>query len=499
MRSRSKLISFDTVTALSGAVSFTGNMASYYTLTGTSSPSTVPAVISIGPSPFGLIDVSDIPISYLGTRYQRNPGAVLARLQAVTSSSAYKESTLSYYRAQRDVSAAIKKATFVSKIHTKAMTDVSTPTFRKISQSGGIVLSPMSSNDSLVEAEVRNVGPGEVMRHHDFVSYTQNSTNTRYNCGTTQRYDFDSKVYGIPLSAIDEIVGKVYPDLMDRQSAINSAFDAVSAGEFDLPVFLLESRQSFSSVVAAIIRISRIISDIKHFRFSSLAPESWRKYILTRDRGQDTSTILLDAWLEARYAWRPLISDIQSAMKYFSNDRSKVQRRTFRGYDVSDEDSSTTYSVVTTTDQGHTITVNASENFNVLQNARAGVVVDITSTLAGARSLGLLDIAGAAWEIVPWSFVIDWVVNIKGILSGLNPQAGLDQRGSYCSVQCITTGTGTFDCVAPWGTASGLWLIRRRVLKDRTIDVSRSFLPIMDINFDIPKLVDAIALLWRFR
>jgi hypothetical protein len=63
-----------------------------------------------------------------------------------------------------------------------------------------------------------------------------------------------------------------------------------------------------------------------------------------------------------------------------------------------------------------------------------------------ASQLGFVNPAAIAWELVPFSFVVDWFVNVGEFLNNFTDLWGLTVTDPYTSILC--TGVGQF---------SGLW------------------------------------------
>lgn len=158
---------------------------------------------------------------------------------------------------------------------------------------------------------------------------------------------------------------------------------------------------------------------------------------------------LSNLWLEWHFGWSPLISDCQAAAKVISDPipDTKIygQAETFERY---------AYTTVTGTLNKTTET----RSVVTRHRCRQGAYVAITNpNLALAGQLGLLNPAALAWEIVPFSFVVDWFVNVGDWLQGFTDFAGMTLRMPYTSQH-----TWSFDnfarstsgyMVSPWWIA----------------------------------------------
>lgn len=111
---------------------------------------------------------------------------------------------------------------------------------------------------------------------------------------------------------------------------------------------------------------------------------------------------VVNAWLEYRYAWRPLYGDIQSFIKTVNRPRRQFplyKERTGR---------SLTYSEHAPMDMGHYVLY---VDLNVNVSARGNVYSKHAP--AAFRVMPLT----TAWELVPLSFIIDWFFSVGEALT----------------------------------------------------------------------------------
>jgi len=117
---------------------------------------------------------------------------------------------------------------------------------------------------------------------------------------------------------------------------------------------------------------------------------------------------IANAWLEWRYGWRTLLYDLDNLaeavanLEYKRTRYSKRQGTSHSWTDSSTEDSVTsvgTYRFVTTYD--YTVSV------------RGSVTADISPSSFQFNPVQ------TAWELVPWSFVVDWLINVGQALSAI--------------------------------------------------------------------------------
>jgi hypothetical protein len=213
------------------------------------------------------------------------------------------------------------------------------------------------------------------------------------------------------------------------------------------------------------------------------------QYISYR-RAFSRKTVLLsfNAWLSGRYGWRVLVFDIQDINHLIrtmdEGQRTRVKERV--GEDFSHID-----------DNSH-LEVFANHN---------NLVEDITSYDVAVRGSVIADFVPnkirlnpitTAWELVPYSFVVDWLINIGSALDRISFLAINNQYTACTGVKItasrevsytITNQPGTVINSHNWtGSIKEDWEARWRN------PCLISALPTVSLNLDWLKVTDLIAL-----
>lgn len=130
-----------------------------------------------------------------------------------------------------------------------------------------------------------------------------------------------------------------------------------------------------------------------------------------RVRDTPPSRRLADHWLEYTYGWSPLVSDVHGALegmrKGFTDPVGAV-----KGYSRSSQ-----------------LPRDSKSTFGNSPKRATGYVAGRVSNPGAhlANGLGLLNPASLAWELMPYSFVVDWFIPVGDVLSSLT--AGLGMSG----------------------------------------------------------------------
>ena len=143
-----------------------------------------------------------------------------------------------------------------------------------------------------------------------------------------------------------------------------------------------------------------------------------------------TGVFPANKYLEYKYGWQPLMSDLHGLQeKLHEKDLRKQQliRATATA--------STTEVQSTTKWGGNAIVKTTGSTKSVLFGSVA------RPDLAKANSWGLINPLSVAWELVPFSFAIDWLMPIGNTLSALTATAGLDFFRGYINRKESTTVT----------------------------------------------------------
>jgi hypothetical protein len=124
-------------------------------------------------------------------------------------------------------------------------------------------------------------------------------------------------------------------------------------------------------------------------------------------------------WLAFHFGWEPLVQDIGAGIKTLS--KPYPPRRIFG------KGSGTYFSRNKSAGSFWTYTELDYRSF-----VKTGATVTVNSpNLFIAQQLGFVNPLSVAWELVPFSFVVDWFVNVGQVLGQMSEFAGLTLSETY--------------------------------------------------------------------
>lgn len=126
------------------------------------------------------------------------------------------------------------------------------------------------------------------------------------------------------------------------------------------------------------------------------------------------------AWLEATYGWKPLINDVVSAAEAFA--QTNLEEQILLEYRVRKSSTHRAQNLSTLNDTLWKVSEIRDQEQTELISLAATILHPTDRQQAG---LGLSDISTVAWELLPYSFVVDWFAPVGDYLRALTATAGL--------------------------------------------------------------------------
>jgi hypothetical protein len=167
------------------------------------------------------------------------------------------------------------------------------------------------------------------------------------------------------------------------------------------------------------------------------------------------SKSLANNWLELQYGWKPLLSDIDESMRILASYIEKSSG-------TQQVKATATMTRQTVGKIFGPVSVDPAIGFErsqTLWSCRFGCKYKISSHLTSSLAqLGFTNPINLAWEILPWSFVVDWFLPIGPYLESLSAPHGLEFVVGYKTRfgRQITNSLVSFDGKMPGDSTANL-------------------------------------------
>lgn len=221
-----------------------------------------------------------------------------------------------------------------------------------------------------------------------------------------------------------------------------------------------------------------------------------------RSHSKDLSKFLSDEWLVMRYGFTPLVLAIDESLSAVTAERRSKRQTARSSSNVNEID--WTGSVVNRTGWSYNWTETPS--LQASASVRAGQLYEHVFGMEDKYGFAAHDIASTLWEIFPYSFVADWLVNMQDYIRATTPKAGVRHIADWTTVEKTVTRRVEFDYTwnSPSGfvndTSPGGYMYRTDVEKVRNPGISVGLSSKhRTIKFEAPKdwlhLADGISLI----
>lgn len=138
-------------------------------------------------------------------------------------------------------------------------------------------------------------------------------------------------------------------------------------------------------------------------------------------------------WLEYQYGWKPLLGDVHGLTKSFADRYSspKAFLVNVRGYSKEED-------LLSISSSNELYDYNEFQKTDVRCNTSLYYQLSDNLELMKASKLGLINPFSVAWELVPFSFMVDWFVPIGGVLNVLDADAPYSFIGGHTTTVLVS-------------------------------------------------------------
>ena len=360
-----------------------------------------------------------------------------------------------------------------------------------------------------------------VLIHRVRTQYTPGTVNasSRLRSDNSVQFEGSGSLFELYGSGISDSVGSQFsgrlvapvPDSSDIDAAVIAAQANVTGADWDTLTFLAELKKTTHDLANVGTRFNNLTSKLAReaWEIHTLRKTNAGTFVLKKNLKRGIKRFLLTTdpweifrslWLEARFMWRPMIGDAKDAVTALQQCLEKGQSMLRgRGRQTLSGSSAKTYETYLNANATEFVTEELEWDLTI----RAMCYMrfdDIASSHFG------FDAGVTAWELIPYSFVVDYFTNIGSWVSSLRPNIAGQFAGQCYSIKLeerytvrshvdwhdspaqIVSGTHLTGCVGQLWTDSY-----------QRLPYSGIPLPSLKPRLTLPKLVDIAALFIKGR
>lgn len=216
---------------------------------------------------------------------------------------------------------------------------------------------------------------------------------------------------------------------VETSVAMTALSAELAAGISSILVSLAEADKTVAMLVKALKIVTKPLTTARQIlRFSrqDLRDPVKRKKVF------DTAS---DIWLEGRYGWRPLFYDYMSYAELAETPYN--HRQTVRSTDIPHNYTGSPALVRDAVLYGELgCYVDYTSEYKA--KVRYGQTADFTissESIGFIKNLGGLDPLGTVWDLIPYSFVVDWFLNLGDVLQATQAYALIDERVGWATCE----------------------------------------------------------------
>lgn len=371
----------------------------------------------------------------------------------------------------------------------RVMSDDVTPEFRKVRDSGGLICNPASSYMEKFGPKVEFGFTGKFSRpkYPDILVTVKNLQAPAWRPTASQ---WAGDIKDASLNAFLAANRGEYADDAEVSELHTGLSAALTEGIASLLVTYAEMPKTIGMLLKAYDYLRRPLQDVaKKFR---------------RMSGKERIDKVNEWWLEGRYGWRPFIYDVMSIHE--AQHHVAKSRRTVRGgipawnYETD---------TIVTSYLWNGLRSDLVRAIKYSGHVSAGQTCDYaTGMMHGFRKFGIYDIVGAGWDLVPYSFVVDWFINVGDAAKAMQAYALIDERIGWTKYTLKCESVLSHNVVQPGPIPYGLGVVEivsvinegefpHYTLKEWNREAVTNFMPTIGLrcDLDMTKVIDGAALL----
>lgn len=220
-----------------------------------------------------------------------------------------------------------------------------------------------------------------------------------------------------PWPVLTKVDGKAYSKFLSP----------ITDQDIDLGVYFGEMGETFDMIAD---RAKTLLGAYKAFKKGQVrrglkilgapAPRKGSRLPTWRDASKDTGAL----WLEYWFGWAPLVNDIYKGCELLS--KGLLKKKSLKGVSGQNFVASCDYGTI----EVNLMKVTEIATVRYICKYQAEVEV-VNPNLHLAQRLGLTNPAAVVWELIPFSFLIDWFVNVGDVVGSWDPVMGVSFQRAF--------------------------------------------------------------------
>lgn len=235
-------------------------------------------------------------------------------------------------------------------------------------------------------------------------------------------------------------------DLLHASNAAYGRLKSKVSDRAELGAGLAEISDSYSMIRTRATQMFQVARDIKKGRFGDAAD----KLGLTRTpKGVSRKKQFAGNFLEYSFGWAPLIGDIGSAVNVLQNPIASPTPKGSASVPVRRTLARESW---TRTPPGM-IKYQRNASLSGSVTCKQGAMIRVANpNLWLANQMGFVNPLSVAWELVPFSFVVDWFTNVGEVVSSMSDFVGLEVENPWTLKLSDLTYEDSWTAVSQYGS-----------------------------------------------
>lgn len=279
---------------------------------------------------------------------------------------------------------------------------------------------------------------GDVMPsdHHSPTPWSRNvfSIIADDPCATREvRYSFGNLVYDATtrtqMSRYYDVTGFAHSDVFlnkldnEKSHVLTQAREKLRTGRVQNGADIGQARQTAEQIAGS---LSGLVNAYKAFKHGNI--ERGLSALGLKPRDLLSGKSLADKWLEVQYGWLPLMSSIYDNIGLLRTLATRKNHSMIMK--VSSSSSATHQSKSSGLMQQYKTSFTEAGTVKVVYTYSVANWV-----IANLDTAGVVNPLSIAWELVPFSFVVDWFVPVGNVLESLSATLGLEFATGYLTTR----------------------------------------------------------------